>query len=149
MSHFRFSLFGLLTAISIVAIFCAAVAAGTQLWLYIVFTATLSVLLIAAMLAWVEQGQPWALCLGFTIFGGVYFLLALAPFFGAHTSSLLPSNIVLDLIHLPSDNSPMIRIGSGNEVDSPARYIVHFGAALMFGLLGALGGNAVWWRKHH
>jgi hypothetical protein len=146
MGHFRFSLFGLMAAIALVAIFCAAIAAGTVLWLQMVFICTLVVLLIAVLLACWERGPQRAVYIGFAVFGGIYFLLALAPFFGGNTSALLPSNIMMDLIRSPNDTSPMNRISLGSTVAVPVRYIVHFGAALMFGVIGGLIVDAIYGR---
>ena len=115
-----------------------------MLWLQIVFICTLVVLLVAAMLACCDHGPRRAVYAGFAVFGGVYFLLALAPFFGFHTAALLPSNIVLDLLPLPGYRSPLNQIPFGDAVAVPARYIFHFGAALMFGVIGGLIGDAVW-----
>jgi hypothetical protein len=129
-----------------VAIFCAAIAAGTVLWLQVVFICTLMVLLIVALMACWERGPQRAVYIGFAVFGGIYFLLALAPFFGGNTSALLPSNIMMDLIRSPNDTSPVNRISLGSTVAVPVRYIVHFGAALMFGVIGGLIGDAIYGR---
>ena len=135
-----------MAAIALVAIFCAAIAAGTVLWLQLVFICTLVVLLVAVLMACWERGPQCAVYIGFAVFGGIYFLLALAPFFGGNTSALLPSNIMMDLIRSPNDTSPMNRISLGSTVAVPVRYIVHFGAALMFGVIGGLIGDAIYGR---
>ena len=146
MGHFRFSLFGLMAAIALVAIFCAAIAAGTVLWYRWVLICTLVVLLVAVLTACWERGPQRAVYIGFAVFGGIYFLLALAPFFGGNTGKSAIEALMMDLIRSPNDTSPMNRISLGSTVAVPVRYIVHFGAALMFGVIGGLIGDAIYGR---
>jgi hypothetical protein len=90
-----------------------------------------------------SNGQKRAFLIGFLVFGGSYFLLVLSSFFGGDAVVLLPTNFILDVLHVSTPGVRTERILVGNFVISPDRYIVHFGSSLLFGLMGGWIGSTI------
>lgn len=75
MVSWRFSLAGLLCAISLVAVACAALAQPTPLWATITSSSAVTILFYAVLAAIYRSGAQRALWLGMAIVGWSYFVL--------------------------------------------------------------------------
>src|SRR5262245_1390595 len=95
----RFSLLTLLVAVLLISVACAAVASGSDLWAWIVVTATVLALLIATVGALYLPGKRRAFAGGFAICGWGYLLLVQGPWSASVTPRLLTT---VALNHLQS-----------------------------------------------
>jgi hypothetical protein len=107
----RYSLAGLLIAIVVVSVGCAAITHPTPLWSQIVFTAVVVMLLAATTAAIVGGPRPFAA--GFAVFGWGYLLLASGPWSVTVRPHLLTETALARLEPLVVDPGAVYMTGAG------------------------------------
>lgn len=134
MNGFRFSIKGLLVAVTLAAIGIYGLVNAAPMWIIIMGSAT-ELVLLAALLAVVCRPSPRrAFCLGFAIFGWAYLLQALLYERG---SFFLPTGLFNDWLHeIVSREGP----ADGFRRIPPKPYFDMFGHYLWTWLLALLGG---------
>lgn len=94
MKRFRFSLAGLMAAVLIVAVACAALRFASELWASATLTITVGVLLTAILGVVLREGRIRAFWLGFSVFGWAYLALAFGWFSTNFTQHLLTTKLL-------------------------------------------------------
>jgi WD40 domain-containing protein len=97
-SPLRFSLATLMIVVALVAVACAALHYATELWASALMTITVGLLLVGVLGACLREGPSRTFCLGWSIFGWAYLVLAL-NWFGAGASQQLLSTKLLAYVH--------------------------------------------------
>jgi hypothetical protein len=114
----RFSMVGLLLAVPLVGVGCAALVYATSLWAQLVVTATFAALLAAGVGAFYLPDKSRAFAGGFAICGWGYLLLSQQPWLENMKSDLLTTAALNRL-------EPMLRDSKQVAADSPnARYFL-------------------------
>jgi len=96
---FRFSLFGLMTAVAALAVACAALRTASEFWASAAFTLCLGMLLFGALAMMFRRGSARAFWTGFLWFCGAYVLMAFGPWFSANFRDHLLTSKLLVIMH--------------------------------------------------
>jgi hypothetical protein len=98
MTHFTFSIRGLMVVIVLLCVAFAALRFPTPLWANVWFSLTVATLTLAVPAAIYRRGTQRAFWLGFAVCGWVYFMLALSPWFQGEGGFQLASTTILDVM---------------------------------------------------
>ena len=98
MKNITFSIKGLLTAVTVIAVGLFALMNASYVWSSVVLSFTLLLLLIALVAIVYRRGESRAFWVGFAIFGWAYFILTHPPL-GESYHSLLPTHAALEALH--------------------------------------------------
>ncbi len=99
MSRLPFSMATMIAAVFVIAVGCAALRFANDFWAGTLFTAALIVLLYALLALIVRRGSVRLFWAGFALFGWVYMLLTVGPWFSDHVRESFVSPTLLRLLH--------------------------------------------------
>ncbi|MBI3465756.1 MAG: hypothetical protein HY000_22290 [Planctomycetes bacterium] len=109
----RFSLLGLMVAVVLAAVACAALRYASELWASAVLTAAIGMLLVSVLGMVLRRGPVRAFWFGFTLFGSAYLILVFAPWCSVNVRPQLVTSKVLAYLHprLQTAGSPLLHYG--------------------------------------
>lgn len=96
MSRLHLRLGPLMLSVAVLGLGLAAVRSGSPLWASACFTATLLVLLVAAVGTFARRGRPRLAWGGFAAIGWAYLLLSFGPWFDEHVAPHLLTTHLVD-----------------------------------------------------
>src|SRR5262245_29525728 len=117
----RVSIAGLMGAVAVVAVGCAALRSGSPVWHGTLLLATRAILGVALIGALCRQGEKRAWWIGFALFGWIYKTCS----FAANESwPMIPTQVLLDEFSSRIDDEPG-RFGRGNMELNPLFPVWH------------------------